>query len=169
MINVSVSLTLQLVDFRSKLPLVLLAVFDLAQSAKRSLRELGHVLTSVLHNHIVVGVCKLLSFSILLLLTIASLHIHHETLLFNSSCIGSNTAHLSDSLFPKFTFTRLHLLHENLCLQVAWLNLANELLVSRLVLLRHFWTNLVFVTAILISLCMALIALITLQDGLAFR
>ena len=118
MINVSISLTLKFVYFSSKLPLVFLAVFHLTQGAKWSLRERRHVLTSVLHHHVVVARIWILLFPF-----------HHLALRLYSLCISGNTAHLSDSLLLKFTLALLKLLDKDLGLQVTRLNLAYKLLV----------------------------------------
>jgi len=67
--------------------------------------------------------------------------LNRNALLFDSLRICCNASHISDSLLFKFTLTVLHLLYENLSLQVIRLNLANILLVRRLLLIWNLGTS----------------------------
>ena len=146
-VSILVPLLLQVVHLCSQLPFILLAIFDLSDSSERPLRrrELGH--GWVLHDHVIValqpvGILVLLEV-LLLQLAVAvrlgagsgpPLHIHHDPLLLKSLRVGCNAAHLSDPLLLELPFSGLHLLDEDLSLQIVWLHLADVLLMSRVLL-----------------------------------
>ena len=144
MVDIFVSLLLELVDFCGQLPLVLFAVFYLSHCAERPLRGRELRMHGVLHDHVVitlkhVGVLILLEIGILLLLTISlvgctTLHFHHHSLLLDGLGIGCNASHLSYPLLFKLPFPRLHLLDKDLGLKIIRFHLSDELLVSRVLL-----------------------------------
>ena len=151
-VHILVPLLLQLVHLCSQLPLILLAIFDLSDSSERPLRRRELVHGWVLHDHIIValrpiGILILLEV-LLLQLTVTvrlgsgsspSLHIHHDPLLLESLRVGRNAAHLSDPLLPELPFSRLHLLDEDLGLEIVWLHLADVLLMRRRFLAWYVW------------------------------
>ena len=151
-VNILVPLLLQLVHLCGQLPLILLAIFDLSDSSERPLRRRELVHGWVLHDHVIVvlqpiGILILLEV-LLLQLTVAvrlgtgsgpPLHIHHDPLLLKSLRVGCNAAHLSDPLLLELPFSRLHLLDEDLGLQIVWLHLADVLLMSRVLLAWNVW------------------------------
>ena len=63
-----------------------------------------------------------------------TLHIHHDPLLLQSLRVGCDTAHFRDSLLLELPLPRLHLLDKNLGLQIVRLNLADVLLMRRVLL-----------------------------------
>ena len=159
MINVLVSLLLELVDFCRQLPLVFLAVLNLPHGAKRSLswrKLIMHCGDRVLHNHVIITLHQIGVFvlvrviyivlmmecgygTVKLLIRGTTLHFHHDPLLLNCLWIGCNASHLSYSLLFELPLPRLHLLDEDLRLQIVRLDLADKLLVSRMLLSGYAW------------------------------
>ena len=63
-----------------------------------------------------------------------TLHIHHDPLLLQSLRVGCDATHFRDSLLLELPLPRLHLFDKNLGLQVVWLDLADVLLMRRVLL-----------------------------------
>lgn len=148
MIDIFVTLLLELIYLGSKLPLIFLTIFNLSDTTKRPWRlwELRHVLARVLHYHIVAvldhGV-RLIPHHLLLLWVCTSsstfLHLYHYALLLDGLRVGCDATHLCDPLLFYLTLSWLHLLHKHLRLQIVWLHLANVLLMCCMPLLGNLW------------------------------